>query len=334
MRARTTVLLGVVAIASLTGAFVYLRGERSAIPSVQASASARQLASPSRDGSDLPDGLATQHVDGVDHLVERHFGAPGFFSIDEQLEALGVTLYPEDRYTAIPDPQLGVGSWIEIVRATPVAVTDAGNATTYRTWRSTVGQLIDEQGITLDSDDRIEPIVATGLQSDLAITITRVGVSEEVETEPIAYKKVVKKDDALEKGTSRVTQRGKDGLRKYTYRVTRENGVETKRELIASEISREPVEEITHEGTKVVSYGSGQATWYALRSGMQAAHNTLPFGTKVRVTNPANGKSVDVVITDRGIQGSAVIDLTADAFKLIAPLGAGRIQVRIEKDYD
>jgi rare lipoprotein A len=46
-------------------------------------------------------------------------------------------------------------------------------------------------------------------------------------------------------------------------------------------------------------------------SGLTAAHRSLPFGTKVRVTNRRNGKSVVVRINDRGpfIRGR-VIDLT------------------------
>jgi rare lipoprotein A len=35
-------------------------------------------------------------------------------------------------------------------------------------------------------------------------------------------------------------------------------------------------------------------------SGYTAAHRTLPFGSRVTVTNPRNGKSVTVVINDRG----------------------------------
>ncbi len=49
-------------------------------------------------------------------------------------------------------------------------------------------------------------------------------------------------------------------------------------------------------------------------SKLTAAHRTLPFGTHVKVTNPANGKSVVVVITDRGPkQQDRVLDLSASA---------------------
>ncbi|MBQ1023180.1 septal ring lytic transglycosylase RlpA family protein [Micromonospora sp. C95] len=65
--------------------------------------------------------------------------------------------------------------------------------------------------------------------------------------------------------------------------------------------------------------------------GMTAAHKTLPFGAKVRVTNPANGKSVTVRINDRGpfIEGRC-LDLARAAFAEIASLDLGHINVRYE----
>ncbi|MBQ1050436.1 septal ring lytic transglycosylase RlpA family protein [Micromonospora sp. C51] len=65
--------------------------------------------------------------------------------------------------------------------------------------------------------------------------------------------------------------------------------------------------------------------------GMTAAHKTLPFDTKVRVTNPANGKSVIVRINDRGpfIEGRC-LDLARAAFAEIASLDLGHIEVRYE----
>lgn len=50
-------------------------------------------------------------------------------------------------------------------------------------------------------------------------------------------------------------------------------------------------------------------------SKLTAAHRKLPFGTRVRVTNVANGKSVVVVINDRGpFKKSREIDLSKRAF--------------------
>ncbi|RKX71460.1 hypothetical protein DRP53_01395 [candidate division WOR-3 bacterium] len=62
-----------------------------------------------------------------------------------------------------------------------------------------------------------------------------------------------------------------------------------------------------------------------------AAHRTLPFGTKVRVTNLANGKSVVVKINDRGpfVRGR-IIDLSYAAAKKIGLVRMGVAKVKIE----
>ena len=64
--------------------------------------------------------------------------------------------------------------------------------------------------------------------------------------------------------------------------------------------------------------------------GMTAAHRTLPFNTMVRVTNMANGRSVDVRINDRGpfIDGR-VIDLSVRAARLIDLMRPGTASVKL-----
>jgi rare lipoprotein A len=83
----------------------------------------------------------------------------------------------------------------------------------------------------------------------------------------------------------------------------------------------------------------GRASWYALTSktasgermnpaAMTAAHRSLPFGTKVRVTNKKNGKSVVVRINDRGpfIRGR-VIDLSKAAAQQLGFVRSGHTAV-------
>lgn len=64
---------------------------------------------------------------------------------------------------------------------------------------------------------------------------------------------------------------------------------------------------------------------------LTAAHRTLPFGTRVKVTNVHNGKSVVVRINDRGpfVRGR-IIDLSRAAFANIGDLSSGLLTVRIE----
>ena len=62
-----------------------------------------------------------------------------------------------------------------------------------------------------------------------------------------------------------------------------------------------------------------------------AAHKTLPFGTKVKVTNLKNGKSVKVRINDRGpFKPGRIIDLTKSAARKIDMVKQGVGEVKIE----
>ena len=67
---------------------------------------------------------------------------------------------------------------------------------------------------------------------------------------------------------------------------------------------------------------------------LTAAHRSLPFGTKVRVTNLVNNRSVTVKINDRGpfIEGR-IIDLTRYAFSKIGDTEQGLIKVKLEVTY-
>ena len=88
--------------------------------------------------------------------------------------------------------------------------------------------------------------------------------------------------------------------------------------------------------------GRGNASYYADKyqyrttangeifdnAAMTAAHRTLPFGTRVLVTNIRNGKQVEVVVNDRGpfVRGR-VIDLTQAAFARIEDVQRGVAEV-------
>lgn len=64
---------------------------------------------------------------------------------------------------------------------------------------------------------------------------------------------------------------------------------------------------------------------------MTAAHKRLPFGTKVKVTNVDNGKSVVVRVNDRGpFVSGRIIDLSKSAFERIGNTRHGVIEVEIE----
>lgn len=93
-------------------------------------------------------------------------------------------------------------------------------------------------------------------------------------------------------------------------------------------------------GTRIVGF----ASWYGERhqghktaSGeiydvnkLTAAHRTLPFGTRLRVTNVANGRSVVVRVNDRGPWvNDRVLDVSQIAAKTLGMIGDGVTKVEI-----
>jgi len=63
-----------------------------------------------------------------------------------------------------------------------------------------------------------------------------------------------------------------------------------------------------------------------------AAHRTLPWGSRVKVTNLTNGKSVEVRINDRGPFGKGrIIDVSRAAAKVLGMVGSGITTVRVER---
>lgn len=105
------------------------------------------------------------------------------------------------------------------------------------------------------------------------------------------------------------------------------------------------VTSIEPETTATRTLGSGVASYYADRFNGQrtangerfsnaeltAAHRTLPFGSRVRVTNPRNGASVIVRINDRGpFTRGRTIDLSRAAAEQVGIVRAGHGTVELE----
>jgi len=96
---------------------------------------------------------------------------------------------------------------------------------------------------------------------------------------------------------------------------------------------------------RVTETFSGLASWYGKRfhgrltasgsrfdmNAMTAAHRSLPFGTRVRVTNEANRRSIVVTINDRGpFIKPRIIDLSFAAARALGFIDDGLTRVRVE----
>lgn len=81
----------------------------------------------------------------------------------------------------------------------------------------------------------------------------------------------------------------------------------------------------------IVRAETGPASYYGQNSTHTAAHPSLPFGTRVRVTNMNNGRAVVVQINERGpFTGGRVIDLSMGAARAIGMVNSGVAPVSVQ----
>jgi murein DD-endopeptidase MepM/ murein hydrolase activator NlpD len=82
--------------------------------------------------------------------------------------------------------------------------------------------------------------------------------------EKVAFEKEVIEDSSMFKGDTKVKQKGKDGVKGVTYKITEQNGVPVQKAAVSEKMLEEPVKEIVIKGTKVIpSRGDGSFAWPA-----------------------------------------------------------------------
>lgn len=251
-------------------------------------------------------------------------------TVDDVLEQINVRagrhayLRPS-RGAAIED-----GDVVEFRRAVSIRLNVDGKSQRVITNAPDVGYLLDSLGVILRRHDLVAPDIDAALLTGESVKVTRVKFERLVERTDIAFRTETKSTEELIRGERAVDRSGTPGIHEYLYRVRLEDGEVAGRELLGDKRVREPVSQIVLVGTRDPDTEVGTASWYH-RTGMVAAHKTLPKGTRVRVTNLSSGQSVTVVIDDRGpFVNGWIIDLSDDAFARLAPLGAGTIKVRLE----
>lgn len=257
-------------------------------------------------------------------------------TVAEALGELGMTPGAEDFVAPHPSTTVLDGMPVILRNAVHAKVIVDGRTRDVVTSAPSVGELLAQAKIRLGPRDRVVPAVGTPPTQDMKIRVVRVRRVVEEKRVEIPFSHQERKDSGLEKGLRRVAQRGAEGIRAVRYVTILENGKRVSRQKLDERLVRKPRNEIVRIGTGQPAFrggghsDQGLASWFRA-SGLTAAHRSLPFGTVVRVTNLANGRSVNVVVRDRGpFVDGRVIDLSNTAFAEIAPLGSGTARVRIE----
>ncbi|WP_347861774.1 ubiquitin-like domain-containing protein [Salimicrobium sp. PL1-032A] len=158
----------------------------------------------------------------------------------------------KDRDHVSPEPSesLENGMSISIDRAFQVTVKDGTNEEEVWTTASTVDELLKEQAISVEEEDRLNPETDAELDAAQRVTITRVEKTVKTTEEETDYPTVTKQDGDLAEGKEKVVSEGSTGIVEREYRITKVNGNIEDRVLIGETVKKESRDRVIAVGTK------------------------------------------------------------------------------------
>lgn len=176
----------------------------------------------------------------------------------------GIEFRDEDK-TSIDLP-IGGAMQLTITRATGVNLVLYGKKTTVYTHQKTVGDLLEEKGISLGKDDALSIDKNASISADMVIELWREGKQTITEEEDVAFKVEQIQDVDREVGYREIKTPGEAGRRTVTYEVEMRNGIEVSRREIQSVTTKEPKTQVEVVGVKN-NYSSSLDEWLtALRT--------------------------------------------------------------------
>ncbi len=151
-----------------------------------------------------------------------------------------------DPSTSIPKE----GISFEANRPQRVILTVDGRRKVLTSAAKTIREFLSDQHITIGKDDRVTPGPDEKISADLEIVVNRVMIEQIEVDEEIEPATITTEDSSKDAGSEEVTQEGKKGTKKVTYRVVHVDGNEESREKLDEKIITPAIDRHVTKGTK------------------------------------------------------------------------------------
>jgi len=142
------------------------------------------------------------------------------------------------------------GLEINVDKAFSVLVQDGEKEKKLWATGGTVKELLKDNDINWDKQDKIQPDLDEKVTEDMEIIIDHVETKTEEVEESIPFKTEEKEDSSLNKGTTQTISEGEEGKVLKIYELTLENGKEVNREVIEEKVIEESKNEVIAVGTR------------------------------------------------------------------------------------
>ncbi len=180
-------------------------------------------------------------------------------------EDAGISLYAEDVTEISRSNDIvtdGAGLELRIIRAIPVSLDLYGARTEVRTQAKTIGGMLKEKGIVLDTNDRVSIADETPITVNLDVRVWREGRQTVTTTETVAFDTQEIQDADRPAGYREIQSAGQVGQRTVTYEIDIKDGVEVSRHEIVSIVTTQSVKQVEVVGIKVqlsITYSADKA---------------------------------------------------------------------------
>lgn len=303
-------------------------------------------------------------VDGKTQDVTAHYGD----TVDSVLEALGVSVNSDDGVSPSRENTLKETDTVRVVRRYPISVEADGTVVQATVREGTIARALSQAGIVLGPDDKVSADLDTPVGKETKLTVTRVSYKKSESTQTIPFSTVTKKNSSLYTGTTKIKQKGENGLKTVVTQQTLEDGKAVATKVLNETVTKKPVSQVMLVGTKkraaaLASVGSdgtlidqygktvhykkvltGRASCYTgggwTSTGKKAAYglvavnpHIIPYGTRLYICSP-DGKLVYGYATaaDTGgaaMRGAIIADLYYDSYNQCIQIGTRTMNVYI-----
>ncbi|MGW7046794.1 ubiquitin-like domain-containing protein [Streptomyces avermitilis] len=171
-------------------------------------------------------------------------------TVDGALQQLGVRAEGAYVSTSRSRPIGRAGLALDVRTERTVTIMADGRERTIRTNAATVGEAVEQAGITLHGQDTTSVAPGSYPRDGQTVMVMRITGSREVREEVIPFGVERMDDPALFRGTELVERAGQPGARRVTYSLRTVNGVQQRPKRIDSEVVRRPQNRVVKVGTK------------------------------------------------------------------------------------
>ncbi|SFG99046.1 protein of unknown function [Desulfotomaculum arcticum] len=221
--------------------------------------------------------------------------------VDGLLSEHNVRLGEKDRVYPGVSEKLEDNMTVTVRKAVPVTLQVADQRSQVITSAATVGEVLEENAITLNKLDIVNPAVDQPVEKGLEIQVDKITTSVIEEKVSIPNNIKREQDNSLVSGIVRIIREGRQGLAIKKWEIVLKNGKQTEKRLLASNIVQQPVDRVVRIGTlQTVSRGGNQIRFSKAFSMVSTAYTHTGRNTRTGIAPRVGVAAVDPSVIPLG----------------------------------